>query len=326
MRLYLDTNVYAHAQEARQELALKRWLEASGHQVVLSDVLLGEAIAIREPAVREGRLRLLAELPSRKTQTLASLQAIEFVNEMRRARPQWRRLPIGDLAMVNALQRAHGQGWRLLHQDRARLVERTGQYRAVEGQAIRGSRAGQRTMRDDLLSGQTITHELVLNSHHIPVRRLDLNDADDFCRVESLFAWYGALVQQLLTLSDYRNYAEPYVDARRLDPAAFVTFWLDEVDLQRMLRGLATSLVIFAQLRSKIVHGNAADSRHAGHVLDADLLITEDQWFFAALSRVAGRLDRAARPCLIARSESDLVAALGQAVTSPPHRQPDAGS
>ena len=171
-------------------------------------------------------------------------------------------------------------------------------------------------MRDDLLSGNTVTSELVLGSSHISVRQLDLNDEDDFCRIESTFAWYAALVQQIFTVSDYRNNAEPYVDVRKIRDADFVAFWIDDVDLQRMPRGLATSIVIHAQLSSKIVHGNAADSRHAGYLTDADLLVTEDQAFYGAIERAAQRVPNAANPRLINRADADLVAALAAAVAS----------
>jgi hypothetical protein len=316
VRLYLDTNVYAHARESGQQEALTRWLTGAGHRVVLSDVLLGEAIAIPDPEFRDARLRFLAQLPWRKTRALGYLQAMEFVGEVRRVRPQWRRLPVGDLAMVNKLREAQDKGWRILRRVPERLIDHIGNFRDIEEQAIRGSRVGQKTMRDTLLSGYTLTSELVLGSSHIPVRRLDLADEDDFCRVESAFAWYAAMVQELLTVSDYRNHAEPYVDPRKLSEADFARFWVDDVDLQRMPRGLATSIVIHAQLSSKIAHGNAADSRHAGYLTDADLFITEDQAFHAALQRVAQRVPDAAVPRLINRADSDLVAALRAAVAS----------
>jgi hypothetical protein len=169
-------------------------------------------------------------------------------------------------------------------------------------------------MRGNLLGGQTVIRGLVLGSTQTPVRRLDLDDEDDFCRIESALAWYAALVQQLLTVSDYRNNAEPYVDARKMSEADFVAFWIDDVDLQRMPRGLATSVVIHAQLSSRIVHGNAADSRHAGYLTDADLLITEDRAFYGALERVAHRVANAASPRLINRSDTDVVAALSTAI------------
>jgi len=315
VRLYLDTNVYAHAQDLGQQEALRDWLAVNGHRAVLSDVLLGEALAITDPAMRNARLRLLAVVPSRRTRSLGELQATEFLNEVRRLRPEWRRLPVGDLSFVRQLQTVHQQGWRLLNGDPKRLIARTGEYRNVEQHAIRGSRAGQQTIRNDLLAGQTIINELTLGPHRIPVRQLNLDHEDDFCRMESLFAWYGALIQELLTLSDYRNYAMPYIIPTQINPPAFVDFWLNEIDPERIPRGWATSLVVFAQLRSSIGHGNAADIRHAGHALDADLIITEDRGFYEALNIVAKRIASAAQPRFIARADTDLAESLASAVS-----------
>lgn len=316
MRLYIDTNVYAHTQDLGLHEAMNDWLVDNRHQAIVSDVLLGEAIAIKDPTIRAARLRLLASVPSRRTRNLAELQAMEVVNEVRRLRPDWRRLPVGDLSFVNQLRAARQRGWRLLSRDTNRLIAGTGDYRAVEERAIHGSRAGQQTLRKGLLDGETVTSELVLGPDHIPVRQLNLEDADDFCRMESLFAWYQAMVQELLPISDLRNYALPYLNPGQMDPPALAEFWLNEIDLTRIPRGWATSLVVFAQLRTKIGHGNAADIRHAGHLLDADLVITEDQGFYEALHLVAEHVPDVAQPRFIERTDPQLIENLTSAVDS----------
>ena len=257
MRLYLDTNVYAHAQEQAQGMELAEWLAVGRHQVVLSEVHLAEAIAIHDEHTRNARLRLLAGLPSRQTRPLAYLQAGEFVNEVRRLRPQWRRLPVGGLAVVSALLDSQRRGWRMLAREPERLIELTGDYREVHEKSIRGSRAGQKTMRTDLLDGHTTVTELVLGGEHIPIRRLDFEDADEFCRAESCMTWYQALVLHVTTLSELRDYAEPYVDVRTIDTGEFAAFWIDEVDLDRLPRGLATSFVISSQRLSRIQHAKS---------------------------------------------------------------------
>jgi hypothetical protein len=81
-------------------------------------------------------------------------------------------------------------------------------------------------------------------------------------------------------------------------------------------RSLATSLVISEQRRSKVKHGNVADARHPGHILDADLFVTEDRVFDGALQRVVGRLTTAASPQFSERS-ADLISGLSAAVSAP---------
>jgi hypothetical protein len=316
MRLYLDTNVYAHAQDAGQEIALRDWLTQACHRAVLSDVLLEEAIAIPDEDVRDGRLRLFADLPSVKTDSLGELQTREFLNEVRRLRSGWRRLPVGDVSTVDAMRRARQDGWRLLSKDPQRLVHRTGDYRGVTERGIRGARVGQRTIREDILATRTKVNEVILGSDRVQTRPLELDDEADFCRFEALLAWYQAVLEGAETLSEYRAYAEPYLRPDKIAPDEFATFWLDEVELERMPRGWATGLVTHAQLRSRIVHGNSADARHAGHVLDADLIVTEDERFHAALQTVAARVADAAHPRLLSRADPDLLAQL-TAVVAP---------
>lgn len=118
----------------------------------------------------------------------------------------------------------------------------------------------------------------------------------------------------LETLSEYSAYAEPYLRLDFVTEPEFASFWLDEVDLSRMRSGWATSLVNFAQIRRKIEHGNSADSRHAGHLLDAGLMITEDKGFHAALEFVTPLIADAAQPRLLDRGDPDLVSQLAAAV------------
>lgn len=86
---------------------------------------------------------------------LAFLQAEEFVQEARALRPQWSRRPVGNRSHVNGLLTAYDEGWEQLRRDSTGLLELTGDYQAVSEQAIRGSRAGQKIMREDLLAGIT---------------------------------------------------------------------------------------------------------------------------------------------------------------------------
>ena len=315
MRLYLDTNVYAHAQDLAAGPELCAWLVSSGHEVVLSEVHLAEAIAIPDAVAREARLRLLAALPSRRSRPLAYVQSAEFVEEVRRLRARWRREPAGDLSHVNALLASYDQGWEQLSRDPAQLIKLTGDYRIVAEQAIRGSRAGQKTLRGDLLDRVTTLTEFCLGAERIPVRRLDLTADDDFCRFESCVTWFQALVLAMPTLAELRDYAAPYIEAGAIGARDFVAFWVDEVDLDRLPRGLATSVVISEQRRAKIEHGNVADARHAGYILDADLFVTEDRGFYGALERVVCRLRAGGSPQFIERS-ADLITGLSAAVAA----------
>ncbi len=315
MRLYLDTNIYAHAQEVDQESELTDWLRQSGHRVVLSDTLLGEAIAIRDVALRMQRLALWAGLRSVTAGSLGELQAREFVNEVRRLRPGWRRLPVGDESTIAGLRAARRKGWRLLRDDPERSVLAMGDYQQVEERGIQGAQAGQRTIRTDSVEKRTRIEAITLGSTRIPIRRLKLDAEDDFCRLESLFSWYQAMFEGSETLSEYSAYAEPYLRLQSVTEQEFADFWLNEVDLGRMRSGWATSLVNFAQIQRKIQRGNSGDARHAGHLLDAELMITEDRSFYAALEFVAPRIADAAQPRLLDRGTPDLVSQLAAAVT-----------
>lgn len=314
VRLYLDTNVYAHAVQEAQGAALAEWLRDGGHEVVLSDTLLDETIAIPDRPLRMQRIALWDTLPSVIAGSLGELQAREFVSEVRRLRPEWRQLPIGDESEITGLRDARKKGWRLLRKDPQRSVAAEGDYRQVEERGIQGALAGQRTIRTDILAGRSRLDEIMLGSARLATRHLELDDDDDFCRVESVLTWYQALIGRSETLHEYFAYVAPYVRLRSVTAAQFAALWLDEVDLVRMPRGTATSLITFAQLRRKIDHGNSGDGRHAGHLLDAELMITEDKAFYDALQFVAPKIDGAAQPRLLDRSDPDLMSQLAAAV------------
>jgi hypothetical protein len=92
---------------------------------------------------------------------------------------------------------------------------------------------------------------------------------------------------------------------------------VDDVQLIRLPRGSATSMVISEQRRSKIQHGNVADARHAGYILDADLFVTENNLLYRALERVVRRLGSGATPVLVLRA-ADLIEGLNAAVGTAP--------
>jgi hypothetical protein len=317
MRLYLDSNVYAHADDHGQGQNLVKWLADSGHEAVLSEIHLAEALAIPDVVGREDRLKLLAAVPAHVSRPLAFLQAEEFVHEAQRLRPQWSRHPVGDRSHVNDLFTVYDEGWEQLRRDPSGLLDLTGDYQAVSEQAIRGSRAGQKIMREDLLAGVTKLRELDLGGERIPVGPLDLSADDDFCRFESCLSWFQALVLAMPTLAELRDYTAPYVDETAIDAPDFAAFWVDDVQLIRLPRGLATSMVISEQRRSKIQHGNVADARHAGYILDADLFVTEDNLLYRALERVVRRLGSGATPVLVLRA-ADLIEGLNAAVGTAP--------
>lgn len=51
MRLYLDSNVYAHADDHEQGRDLVKWLADSGHEAVLSEIHLAQRLRFQTPSV-----------------------------------------------------------------------------------------------------------------------------------------------------------------------------------------------------------------------------------------------------------------------------------
>jgi hypothetical protein len=317
MRLYLDTNVFAHAHDEGVGEQLVRWSQARRIDVLISEVHVGEALAIKDEAMRTARIDLLASLPARWLAPPGYLQSQELVAEIRRLRSNWRRLPVGDESLSRALLASHREGWRLVKRRDLASLERIHQpYREVEEPAIAGSRGSQKVMREHLRGGQPTTSEVVLGGQHFEIRPpLDLSNLDGFCRFESLAAWWGALFGRQPTLADYANHSEPYLDLARVGQADFVTFWVKDVDLRRLPRGLSSSAVVFGQLEARITHGNPADVRHASFLPDATLFATEDQVFRRAMALAARELNLR-EPVFISRGQpllDQLEAAVGDA-------------
>ena len=310
VRLYLDTNIYSYVAEDGQQAELAGWLATDGHQVVLSDMLFAEALAMRDEAARIERVEFWASLPTITAGCLGELQAQEFVAEVRRLRPGWQRIPAGDQSQSLQMLAARREGWRLLRDDPAAGLATTGDFRRVEEGAIQGAMSGQRVFREDALQRRTTTNEILLGDARLATRPLDLADETDFCRLESLYVWFQAIYQRKATLEEYAIYTDPFVDLRDVDEAQFTDFWLDAVSLHRTPRGWATSLATFAQLGRRIVHGNSGDGRHAGHVLDADVMVTADEGFFSALELVTSNVPGAAQPYLLDRRLPDPVGQL----------------
>jgi hypothetical protein len=300
---YLDTNVFAHAEEEDSGGELVSWARATRQRLLLSEVHVGEALAVKDVTRRAARINMLASLPARWLPPAGYLQSHEVVNEIRRLRPAWRRLPTGDERYSRALLASHQDGWRLLRQRDLRRLEQThAAYREVEEPAIAGSRSSQKVMREHLREGQPTTDEVVLGGQHFEINPpLDLSTLVGFCRFESLAAWWGALFARQRTLADYTNHSDPYLDLRRVPVGDFVAFWLNEVDLAHLPRGLSSSAVVFGQLQDRIKHGNPADVRHASYLPDATLFVTEDDVFQRSLAVGAAELSLR-EPVLVQRA------------------------
>jgi hypothetical protein len=307
VRLYLDTNVLAGVEERAEQLALGTWLRARQHRPVVTDVHLVEAMAIRDAATRDVRLDHLVTLRAGGPYLMpvGFLLAKEYVAEVKRRRPRWIE-PIPRTEVVQRFLRDARGRWRAASGDRTALPA-FANYAAVAEPAIQVSRSAQKWIRerqrqgDDALPGLVIGN--VLYSPTQPVRR---SDRDTGFRISATETWYAALYEREESVRDLADYARPFL-RRGISEAAFVKFWLSDVDPRELPRALSRHVIAEEQLRVRPTHGNTQDVNHATYAIDADLFITADKDFFNALRAVPAVIPNCASAVLVDRGASSIV-------------------
>ena len=128
-------------------------------------------------------------------------------------------------------------------------------------------------------------------------------------------SWTHAIVRRHPAARDHRDWVAPYLRTDRFDPLDWTTFWLIDIDGERVPFNRTIGLVTFHQAQhQKWDYGHGLDRLHAVHLLDCDLFATEDKGFHAALSASRAHIRSAAPVALVDRRASSPAAKLDEVI------------
>jgi hypothetical protein len=301
MRLYFDSNVYARISERDETEAVRHWLVASKHSLLVSDVNRDEAYRIPDDLARTRRFTTIAGLATEQTQPGAFLDSREVRGEIRRVHPNWLRRTVSQSAISHFLN-GDRRFWRMVRQE-PESVPRHPLYDSLLAEG----------------AGKVLNFQKSARSMRQKLGRDSLGFVGDTeltiqWRLECAEVWWLAVFEGEPLMRDYKDYLGPFLRPKSIDREAWMNFWLGEVDAYAVPRNKLISLAYYFQLRHRPTAGNASDARHATHMLGTEAFVTADRSFHKVLTDLLPMFDKLARPVLL-DPKLDLVEELARGIT-----------
>lgn len=296
MRLILDTNVWSYVADGDKGHEMKKMVRDSGIRLVLPPSILVEVLQLARDDVRDRIVRTVTGAQAQRLRTEADLEVHEIIASIRRYRPTWlRQLP--DTATERRLREFWtNRLWKGARRDSTSL-HRYVLAGASAREFVRGRQELQRTEYIDVGVSQldllSMTGELTLpRLANWPVSWPEGPVEVWRAQVFSLY-WQqllavprrAAITGEDTTYADWFNcWVDPSV--LRKNEESFVDLFVEDMEIDGMPRNWLRWAVSSVQPLSKVTSGNPVDEQHAAYLLDADMFLTADKRYFAALAEV----------------------------------------
>jgi len=298
VNIILDVNFWSYLADAGRECDFARLEDEMNTMIILPPSILLEAQKTKD---KEKRIRILKAMyrAGRKTlSTEADLEAEEFINEIRRLKPEWRRA--GDIRNIKRLR----DFWQRKIWQTA--ISNTDNYHTL-------ARDIDRPVLEGILKEQTINKIAyekagwniqkiipskmigrVLESDRFVSKHYDIEKDIEPWRLNCLHYYRRCLsFKDGIDNPDNRtvlDWCEPWLKINRIldEEKDYVHFWLDEVNATNMKRNWIRWAIRSIQPFKKIGDGNPADQQHTAYLFDADYFFTCDRRFHACLEILNG--------------------------------------
>lgn len=319
MRVFFDTNIYDFIAKSQEEIRVREFLDGQGIFVIATDGNILETLATPNENHRLFQASAIVVVASEYEKTPQSWhQAEEVLAEIQRCRPEWLRFMPSKKLMRRAQYylEQHQNLWRKIYS----LQLPSGMQNTTYYQD------SQRGREQILLFQQQLKGAVREQSGRIKLVRADRHDLlvpldegevtiDKFWRYDCLMAWHNAIVRRVPESRDYADWLLPYIQEDAFQRANFTSFWLKDVDPDRITRNRLISLMNYYQMLFKISSGNAEDQNHVSIIPDIDLFMTADKRLFNALSIVIEKhYPRFRKPILVNRNEKSSEVAIRTAL------------
>ena len=294
--LILDTNVWTYIAKADEGDALRALARGNDIEVVVPPSMLMEALKTRDLSIRRMIVRAMTAPGWTHPPTEALQEAVEFVLEVRRCRPEWCRSHVNE-DRVAALSRFWTEKiWKAARRAPERWAEA---HHSVENQASQAVLDVQ-THNRDALTGKQLEAGLLdrfVDTEDLPeaFRNAAPGTRAELWRFVNEQYYWTNLVHFLgrrragaVEDTSVLDWIEPYLDVDRIsvDRESFIRFWLLEVARENVPRNWMRWAVEHAQLRRKLALSNGVDSQHTSYLFGIDYFATADKRFIDALDTV----------------------------------------
>lgn len=293
MRFLLDTNLWRYLAEAGAGPDLVRAAVKGRNSIVVVPAIVYETLATTEPVLRGSILRMLASRRWTRTMPEAYLEARELLGEIQRLRPGWLgespdlreyRFQLADWKRDRpcaALPAEKGFWGRLV--DDHELMREASRFPLNEQ-----ARAQSQAARDFVASQGDPAFPPLDDVYAAPTGRHGGGAVGP--RAEA-WCWAGYVAWQVYLQTPggpHETWFLPFLQARPWvsDPGAWRTFWLEEVEKERMPRTWLRWACEYLQLRQKWSPGTPGDAQLAAHLVDADAFLPGDKRLVSAVSTI----------------------------------------
>jgi len=322
LRLYLDSSVIAfiadHQAAKRASLEFERqgWTGTTSYTALIE--------AARAPYKEwVQRQKVFASVVSELLHPPGDyLEAQEFLDEVRRLRPDWLKTQASTVEAKQLLRKQKEIFRKAQSQQDFDPKELLPSFLRVFEPAVSVNRKTQKELRSLILSSgkDNISIDLVdeiSGSNLTTYLRANTSFPERFGRIASLMTWRNALAGES-SLRDLRDWTSHWLNKKLdLNSEDFIKFWLREVDWLAMPIHRAAYSTSYFQLDYKISHGNAADVEHSVNGLRTNVFLTCDGVFSRVLADVRREFGPSfAQIVLVPRSAKDAIEAISLAMNS----------
>ena len=258
-----------------------------GVEILVAPTVLYEALRTPDEGLRERLAKELTRPRWTRLMTEVYSASMELLGEVQRLRPGWLRSR-PDLARFRQFRsdwtKAKGGFW-----DRARTStaqEWASLVQLGDPEVLRQAREQAGARREEMKGREKWEHAPLPDLKVMPPgpRPGWRGDPVEPWRWDGLTEVSSALMQPRHA---YRDWLEPYLDEQKVmaDGPAWGAFWLYEVEAANMPRFWTRWAVEYLQRFKKVTAGTPADGQLATHLVEADVLLTEDKGLVDVIER-----------------------------------------
>jgi hypothetical protein len=291
MDAYFDTNVYSYVAATGEIAQTREWLADHRFRLVASELNIFEIYAISSRSDRERELRVLTALAKQyDPYPMSWRQAIEVRQEVGRCHPEWLdRAP--RTRQMRELLNAHKRHWSTARSGDLPDAAAYAAFRRDFEAGVQQQRQAQREARQLRLKDAS---QLVLTDLRQPAAEhtINLDDPEDYWRLDCFWAWYNALVKKNPASRDYADWLEPFIKPGSFNSPEYAGFWFREVRPEYVALNRPSGLLSYYQVGQKVEHGNAVDQSHSAYFLRCQLFVTCDRRFASALTSCATHFEQ----------------------------------
>lgn len=291
--LMIDTNVWSYLAEDTDPDTVAALLKRTGHEAVLTSMMLTEALRTGDVGKRTAIVNMMASRHWRKLP--ADAEAMELVEEVRRLRPEWlRSMPKTDrlFSFRDYWTKVY---WREAKTEPEKILERLANATAeddAEAEMARvqaANKAAWPFLEGDLESAALAAS--TAEDHPDPDPRSRLGWPDNtpvlLWRVSARDIMWATLGREaagrLIGYSDktQEDSLGAYVDLRAMRRCreSFNRFFLFDIQGWNVPRWWWHGTVEVLQLGKRLANSNGMDAAHASYLPDCDYLLTTDKRF-----------------------------------------------